>query len=118
MRKRETLCRPDLRLQVCWVTFLIVIVFLATPIDASHLQIVAPINKWINTITGPVALGLGILIFVGLGVAMGAGKIDFTQLAITGLVTVAVLGLIFFARPLIHQLFGASVTPSGALLGF
>ena len=118
MLKHDVRHRTDLPLPIFLMPLLIVAVVLATPVEASHLQIVAPINMWINTITGPVALGVGILIFVGLGVAMGSGKIDFTQLAITGLVTVAVLGLIFFARPLIHQLFGTASTPAGALLGF
>ena len=99
-----------------FIAFLVLAV--TFPIDASHLSIVNPIDQWINTITGPVALGLGILIFVALGVGMGTGRLDFKEVAISGTVTVAVLGLIFFARPLIRELFGTSTTPAGALLGF
>ena len=92
-------------------------VVLTLPVDASHLSIVDPVNTWIDTITGPVAFGLGVLIFVGLGIAFGFSKIDFQQLGITGVVTILVLGLVFFSRPLIRELFGAT-TPAGALLGF
>ena len=100
------------------LTFVIaLVVVLALPVDASHLSIVDPVNTWIDTITGPVAFALGVLIFVGLGIAFGFSKIDFQQLGITGAVTILLLGLVFFSRPLIRELFGTT-TPTGALLGF
>ena len=96
----------------------VVVIALTVPVDASQLSIVDPVNEWIDTLTGPIAFALGVLVLVGLGIAFGFGKVDFQQLAISGSVTVLLLGLVFLARPLIRELFGTSTTPAAALLGF
>ena len=99
-----------------WITLLLLAATL--PVDASQLSIVDPINVWIDAFTGPIAFGLGILVLVGMGIAFAAGKVDFQQVGITSAVTVILLGIVFFARPLIRELFGVSATPAAALLGF
>ena len=99
-----------------WVA--LIILALTIPVDASQLSIVDPVNEWIDTLTGPIAFSLGVLVLVGLGIAFGFGKVDFQQLAISGAVVVLLLGLVFLARPLIRELYGTPSTPAAALLGF
>lgn len=116
MLRQEISNVPPRIIHMFWVALLAIAVTL--PIDASTLSIVDPVNEWIDTLTGPIAFALGVLVLVGLGIAFGFGKVDFQQLAISGSVTVLLLGLVFLARPLIRELFGTSSTPAAALLGF
>lgn len=104
----------------CSRACLLTLVLLATTatIEASQLSIVDPVNTWIDTITGPIAFGFGILVLVVAGLMLGFGRADIQQFAITSGVTVLVLAIVFLARQLIPELYGPSSTPAAALLGF
>ena len=116
MLNHEPARNPHSRIYTLLITFLLFVS--ATAIEASQLSIVDPVNTWIDTITGPIAFGFGILVMVVAGLMLGFGRADIQQFAITSGVTVLVLAIVFFARPLIRELFGPSSTPAAALLGF
>ncbi len=116
MLKHESPSFQRVSAVTCWLVLLL-LASTAT-IEASQLSIVNPVNTWVDTITGPIAFSLGLLVLVGVGLALAFGRVDVQQFAITGAVTILLLAIVFFARPTIRELFGGSSTPAAALLGF
>ena len=108
------------RLRLFYFMSLIALLALAvtTPVCASSLSIVSPFQEFVDAVTGPIAVSLGILVLIGMGIALGFGRVEFQTFAMTSAVTVLLLAIVFLARPFLRDLFGTPATPAGALLGF
>ena len=105
---RHVSLRPALCVVVVW----------STSVSASTLAIVDPIEELVDAITGPIAVALGLLVLVGMGISYGMGRSDFQEWARNSAVTVLFLAVVFLARPFLRDLFGTPAAPAGALLGF
>ena len=116
MLRHETPHRLRTYYLMCLIGLLVLA--LTLPVCASTLSIVSPFQEFVDAVTGPIAVSLGILVLIGMGIALGFGRVDFQTFAMTSAVTVLLLAIVFLARPFLRDLFGTPATPAGALLGF